>query len=479
MKGWGQAAAHRLLGAVLVAAAVSLATPGTGLAADRVVTFRGTNGPGPARYDRVRVVEQGPAAARNVLVLMPGTSAGAAYFRPLGASLARLLPGWQVWSVDRRENLLEDHVMLDRALAGSASPQALFDYYVGWLGTNGAGAHIAPPGDDRVAFARRWGMKVTVEDLRRVIRRAAAKGGRVVLGGHSLGGTITTAYATWDFNGRPGVADLDGLVFIDGGGTYPDRPSTPAAVRKELASIQTGSPFLDLVGQGVPWAGGVFAAVGSTLARIAPDAPSMVATSPLVPAILRPPIRVTNAAEWGYGVDPKTGPKSLALVQHHVGELRPDGDPRGWNEDALVPLKRSVEAFSGIPGIDGTSWYHPRRLTLDSWSVNGGIRKSTTRLLGLRTTHGRDLHVPIYAFETGGLNSSGRVLAGARALARQSGVPKRDLTLVRRASYAHVDPVVAPPPRSAFISTLVPFLRHISTDPASNRARRAPKGDPR
>ena len=38
-----------------------------------------------------------------------------------------------------------------------------------------------------------------------------------MVGGHSLGGSITTAYATRDFNGRPGARGLAGLVYIDGG----------------------------------------------------------------------------------------------------------------------------------------------------------------------------------------------------------------------------------------------------------------------
>ena len=60
-------------------------------------------------------------------------------------------------------------------------------------------------------------MRVEIEDLRRVVKAAERTGRRVVLGGHSLGGTITTAYATWNFGGRPGARGLTGLVFIDGG----------------------------------------------------------------------------------------------------------------------------------------------------------------------------------------------------------------------------------------------------------------------
>ena len=58
-----------------------------------------------------------------------------------------------------------------------------------------------------VEFAKQWGMKVAVQDLRVVIGAAEKLGGRVVLGGHSLGGSVVTAYATWDFGGHAGADD--------------------------------------------------------------------------------------------------------------------------------------------------------------------------------------------------------------------------------------------------------------------------------
>ena len=69
-----------------------------------------------------------------------------------------------------------------------------------------------------VSFAKQWGMKVAVEDLHDVIAAAGKLGGKVVLGGHSLGGSVVTAYATWDFAGHAGADGLSGLVYIDGGG---------------------------------------------------------------------------------------------------------------------------------------------------------------------------------------------------------------------------------------------------------------------
>ena len=67
----------------------------------------------PAMYNKVGVIKVGPSDAKNVLVLEPGTSAGSAYFVPLAQWIVSKTSGWQVWSVERRENLLEDQSELN------------------------------------------------------------------------------------------------------------------------------------------------------------------------------------------------------------------------------------------------------------------------------------------------------------------------------------------------------------------------------
>jgi len=175
----------------------------------------------PDQYDQVGVLKEGPPSAKKILVLVPGTSAGATYFAPLAQDIVSRMRGWQVWSVERRENLLEDQSMLDRVKRGEATPRQLFDYYLGYIFNGSITDHIVNVPDTSVLFARGWGMRVAVEDLRRVIEEARSESRYVVLGGHSLGGSIATAYATWDFGGRPGADDLSGLVYIDGGSGPP------------------------------------------------------------------------------------------------------------------------------------------------------------------------------------------------------------------------------------------------------------------
>jgi hypothetical protein len=99
-----------------------------------VTWMRGFASPGtPAKYNKVGVIKVGRPSAKNVLVLEPGTSAGGAYFVPLAKWIVSTSPGWQVWSVERRENLLEDQSELDAAKAGRATQTQTFDYYLGYL----------------------------------------------------------------------------------------------------------------------------------------------------------------------------------------------------------------------------------------------------------------------------------------------------------------------------------------------------------
>ena len=423
--------------------------------------MRGATAPGtPRNLDRVGVLKFGRSRARNVLVLSPGTSASAAYFAPLAETVTRKAKRWQVWAIERRENLLEDHSMLNRVKRGAATPGQLFDYYLGWLTNPAVQSHVQLVPDSAVPFARAWGMRVAVGDLRRVVRAARRRGGRVVLGGHSLGGSITTAYATWDFGGTPGARGLSGLVYIDGGSS--PVPVGADEARRQLGALRSGSPWLAFGGISAPFAG-LFNVVGSTLARVEPNAPARLQGWPLLPANLKAPVRLTNEAGYGYALDTETSPPLLIAAQAHLGHLAATGDPRGWDDAGeLTPIQRYARMFSGfgLRNRDGTAWYHPLRLTIDSRAIAEGNRNAAQGVLHLRATRGHDLgRLPIYAF---GAALGGRtVLDAARILAHQSRIPKRNLTLVdRAATYAHNDPNSAFP-RNAFVSHLVRFLAKV------------------
>ena len=171
--------------------------------------------------------------------------------------------------------------MLDEAKRGTATATTLYDYYQGYLNDPTITPHLQPVPDAGVRFAKRWGMAVAVGDLHRVIERARSLGGRVVLGGHSLGGGVVTAYASWNFAGRPGADQLEGLVYIDGG-SFGEAESA-AAARAALTKLnaQGTSPWDAFGGIPAPYAG-LISTVGSLSALIAPAAPSLGQSSGLL-----------------------------------------------------------------------------------------------------------------------------------------------------------------------------------------------------
>ena len=87
------------------------------------------------------------------------------------------------------------------------------------------------------------------------------------MGGHSLGGSIATAYATWDFNGHPGGRDLSGLVLIDGASS--PTPVTADQAQTSLNNLQTSTPWLAFGGIPAPLAG-LFGMVGSAATKAYP-----------------------------------------------------------------------------------------------------------------------------------------------------------------------------------------------------------------
>ena len=425
-------------------AAVFLAVAAPAAAIDRYVPMKVPPGPGPAKYDKVFVQQLGPRNADSVLVLVPGTNGGAGGVLPVARDIVRRVRGLQVWIVDRREQAFED-----TSVFRSADPQGAQDHYLGFQYKRVAG--------EDAKFVADWGLKLQLRDLQSVIRRAAAGGRRVLLGGHSAGASTAVAYAAWDFGGRPGYRELDGLVLIDGGLLGSFASADLARAKRELADIRTGNVFLDLLGLGLPEINGIFAQVGALWAYKRPDEPSVIQQFPLLPAYLKPPMRVTNEAQFGYAFDASTSPASLALIHIRAGRLADSGDPRGWQDGELTPIRRHARAYAA-DRPNATEWYYPRRLLLDFDAASPIRQTPAARYLGLRLTHGDDIDVPLYAYSTA--LTSGRVARGARRLMRRSRIRSSKIVDDRGAS--HLDPLSAAPRTNRFLKTVVPFLRRVA-----------------
>jgi len=435
----------------------------------------------PKGLDKVGVIEVMPKTkevADNVLVLEPGTSAAAAYFVPFAKWVVESTKGWQVWSVERRENRLENQSVLGKAKSGKATPEELFNYYLGYLTNGKIENHYQPVSEESATKdgARQWGMNVAVEDLHAVIEQAKALGGKVVLGGHSLGGSVVTAYATWDFAGKPGADGLSGLVYDDGGSS--PIPVTAKEAEESLTKLSKKTPWLAFGGIPAPLLG-LFSAVGSTLAVVASKERSILQKWVLLPPFLQTRnkkgevVPSTNEAGFGYDVNVGTSPASLIAAQVHAGkglqEPEKAGEPWGWNgEGAITPIQRYAEMLSGtgLPGASGSEWYFPERLTIDTGAVAEGNANPAQEVLGEHAIHGHELPASLHILAINSeldkvFGPGGGTLRAAEILAEQSKIPKENLTLINEEStYAHNDPAGGYP-TNEFFSHLVPFLESL------------------
>ena len=431
-----------------------------------VVWMQGFAAPGtPAMYNKVGVIKVGPRGAKNVLVLEPGTSAAAAYFVPLAQWIVSKTNGWQVWAVERRENLLEDQSVLDLYKDHKATTTQLFDYYLGYLKSPSITHHYQPVANSTVEFAKQWGMNVAVQDLHVVIAAAKKLGGKVVLGGHSLGASVVTAYATWDFDGHAGAEDLAGLVYIDGGSI--PTPMSAQDATKELQSLDgpNATPWLSFGGIPAPYAG-IFEATGAASALLDPNAPSLGQTAGLLPADIVPSVRVTNLGQYGYALNASTSPSSLRAAQGHLGRgIASQGSVHGWNgSGALTPIDRFATMFSGegIQNANGTEWYFPQRLTDDTGAVENGNTNPAQRVLDVDATMGHELPKDLLIYAFGARLGGESVPRDAQMLAEQSGIPMSNLTLANyQSTYSHNDPAGAYPD-NAFFNGLIPFLEKVN-----------------
>jgi pimeloyl-ACP methyl ester carboxylesterase len=447
------ACAATLVAALFVSASAAAAVP------DRVTTVATPPAPGPAQYNQVTVHEFGAKSADHVLVLMPGTDGGAGDFTLDAQWLVKNVPDLQVWAVDRRESVLEDTAMFEQGLAGTKTPQEVFDYYLGWLQGATPPSHYQFLDSSQFAFAKEWGMEVALDDVHAVIAKARKQGKDVILGGHSVGASLAISYAAWDFNGKPGYKDLAGTVLIDGGLLGSFDPYNLAQAQEAVTNLNQPdqSPFLDLLGIGVPEAAGLFAEVGSLYAKLAPTADgSTLQNFTLLPAEFKPPVPATNRAILGYAFDRDSSPADLGLLHVNGGSLDTSVQPADWTDENITPVSRIADTFGQEP-TNAVDWFFPTRITIDANGADQMKENDVAKFLGLRLSHTKQIDLPFYVFQTDDTN--GDVLKGARNFIKRTKTTKAQATLVDRdPQTSHLDPLLAAPARNDFLKTVKSFL---------------------
>lgn len=366
----------------------------------------------PADLNRTQVVRFSAADTpdvRAVVVAMPGIFGGAGTFEMLARHLVRRSidagEPIEVWAIDRRSNLLEDRRGLDAAEAAEDADVARGYHFRGETVGGEAFAGFAAQAD--VPFMSEWGLETHLEDLRALIDRVPAteQKARVFLMGHSLGASMTEAFAAWRFaDGSRGAELLAGIVLVDG--SAPTAPITEAEYTDGTSGGFMSIPGIDTIRESTRYLAlpllGVEvypqAEIAAMDALYAPDVVQddrgrdmVLAALMSLPAQRIPPM--TNAGAFGWAFDDASNGLSFAAVS--MGE--PTGGPTEEYESlfgaTLIRPSDSVATYDWIDApdadppeytplanlahswIDGRTnfaeWYFPVRLTLDLSAVGG------------------------------------------------------------------------------------------------------------
>ncbi len=442
---------------------------------------------------RYRADVSPPAAAHAILIAYPGFLGGAGNWDPLARTLVRrsIAAGQpiEVWSIDRRSNLMEDLTGFDTAEA-TGNAEIAAGYYFGRDTIDGEEFPGFRQQAD-LAFESEWGLATHVEDLRRVLALVPAgeRRARVFLMGHSLGASFTEAYAGWRFDdGLQGVDELAGLILIEG-----LLPETPLAQADYEGGVANG--FFSLVGVNdirattrhfeLPLIGSTvlpLAEIMSLRALYKPDAITPDDNRDTTLRILYllaeiPPM--TNAAVLGFSFDRESLPLTFAAasIGHGTGGpiesyLNPFGeegamlvhptDPAAtydWvdapDDDPaeVTPLANLAHAF-----VDGRTnlaeWYFPARLPIDLQACGGGrvAENGYQAAAGLRCFDGAFVDAPVLAisaelqplanFEALKQRVTPTVGAG-RPLANADRTNPAAWTAIAAEGFTHMDPLLA------------------------------------
>jgi pimeloyl-ACP methyl ester carboxylesterase len=178
--------------------------------------FRPSDGSTLDPADRSRA---NPQTTDAMLVMLPGVLEGANGFEYLARQLVYMAKtqdkkNFEVWAVERRNNRLEDltgvnyleeklsrgEMDMDEAVA------AFVGYYYQGKPLNGRTFHGWYDNQD-LPFLSEFGLKLDTEDVFKVIQTLVpdpeVRRRKVFVGGHSMGGIMTSYFAGWDLDGDP------------------------------------------------------------------------------------------------------------------------------------------------------------------------------------------------------------------------------------------------------------------------------------
>ncbi len=350
-------------------------------------------GPVPAACQQLRYLryrrDGGPAdpqQADSVLVIMPGTLAGAGSLEMHALQTVQHAAdrgkSIEYWALDRRSNCLEDRTGLDAGLASGDSKRAL-DYYYRGLEVDGRtfGGFAKT---SQLRFVADFDLRQTIEDYRAVIVEGLTdpdfRRTRTFCGGHSLGGALTGLLMAWDFDNDPATREDAGYhlgagsIALDSSASRYNTGATMGAADPIVAAItrQTVQGVRNAVAANIIPRTFDFGVIGPETmmllegiglnAQLNPDTDSapLVAQTPPTPAV-DGAMRLLQSRTWQDAVA-----RTPRLRRQHLSGEALLGAFMDDNSQPLSFIKTSVGSYTGgqllpkvFPFVDGPLMFYP------------------------------------------------------------------------------------------------------------------------
>ena len=341
----------------------------------------------------------------------------------------------------------------------------MFDYYLGWLSNGGTPANHFNFLDGSTVRVR---ARVGDGDRARRRRAGGPRGARrrapqVILGGHSLGASLTVAYASLGLQ-RP--ARLQGRRRARADRRRPAR-QLPDAYRprpgegsSREARRPSASPFSDLLGLGFPEAAGLFADVGGIYARLAPTASAATLQSyPAAAGRLQPPCPGHQPGAVRLRVRPRHLPGVARAPARERRRAWPSsGDPRDWVDGGVTPIANLAEDLR--PAAERRGRVVLPRPAADRHERRRGAEAERRRQVpGPAASTGRGR----WTSRSTRSRPTSRTAASCAERAGSSGrreTTTAESTLVNAdPQMSHLDPLTAASGKNTFLKTVVPFLK--------------------
>ena len=296
--------------------------------------------------------------------------------------------GWQVWAVERRENLLEDQSVRRRGQAGHDDDAGSSSTTTSATSTTRASPPTTSRSPTPTSRSRAsWGMAIEIERP----AQGRQEGGRSSAARSCSAATRSAARSRPPT--RPGTSTASRAPRASPASSSSTAARAPTAITPEEANDAARRPAVGLALARLRRHRGAATPASSTSSARPRRTPSPtrlgeLQTWALLPDNLKPPVHGDQRrAPTATRSTPRPHPRASPPRRRTSG-TSPRAATRGRWDDAgeLTPVDRFAKMFSGtgVLGHDGTAWYHPLRLTIDAGAVGDGNANPAQDVLGRR-----------------------------------------------------------------------------------------------